>query len=606
MSMLVLTRSNTIQKEAVRESDPDSSQKYNLSGDANRNSLDRIRGVITHSPVPRTLSDGQGVSKLDSQIPSLLPISSSTPFNYTSERERLVDVSNSRPLVPPVHQPATPTAAHHKTISRLANFDDSDHDNDSVNVNVISSPANYSDRVSVSNLFEDDQGSNVTPPLMTITNPSKNVYRFIASCCWQFCLGATDGSVGALLPSIEAHYAVTYAVVSLIWLANCIGFILIASTSHFVTKHLKLKTAVFISTLLQVIQFSIASSGTKFPAFVFSYFIGGVAAALGLSRHNYYISRFDKASTCLGILHGSYGIGATVGPLIATLMISHKLKWHFFFLVLLGVTLANCFTIFFSFRDSDADFLPFELAEESDSSIQQETNSSAIQLRDMTSSKPRHDHEGNVSKAPNDFTLAVKLIKTWLMSFWVLFYQGLEVGFGSWVVTFFLKSKKGHAGTTGYISSGFWAGITISRFVVTPLASKYLGSRRSIIVLGIMAIIFDVLTWTVSNIYASAVMAAFNGVVVGPMYPLMIGLVPRILPRKVQVISMTIMMAFGSSGGALFPFIIGLLTQFIGTYVMHPMFIALTVAMVITWVILPNVERIDKAGPPKNFLQYIW
>ncbi|CUM52007.1 unnamed protein product, partial [Debaryomyces tyrocola] len=64
-----------------------------------------------------------------------------------------------------------------------------------------------------------------------------------------------------------------------------------------------------------------------------------------------------------------------------------------------------------------------------------------------------------------------------------------------------------------------------------------------------------------------------------------------LIPRKIQVISLTIITAFGSSGGAIFPFIVGLISQSAGTYVVMPAFIGLYCGMLSLWIALPNTER---------------
>lgn len=82
----------------------------------------------------------------------------------------------------------------------------------------------------------------------------------------------------------------------------------------------------------------------------------------------------------------------------------------------------------------------------------------------------------------------------------------------------------------------------------------------------------------------------------------MITLAVRMLQRKIQVVSLTIVTAFGSSGGALFPFFVGLISQFTGPFVLNPVCIALYTAMLIIWLCLPNVER-----PRVNtFRQRMW
>ncbi|GMM33789.1 Bsc6 protein [Saccharomycopsis crataegensis] len=471
----------------------------------------------------------------------------------------------------------------------------------------------------------DDAGSDnkdTHPTMMTLSNPPMNRWRLLASCFWCFNGGISDGCIGPLLPNIESYYNISYSIVSLIWLGNCIGFILVASTSHLVSKRLGLHFLVTSPAILQAIQYGIVSSGTKFPVVVFAYFIGGIALACGLANHNYYICRIDKASVYLGFFHGSYGIGATIGPLVATVMLEAGIMWYYFFLVLVGVSTFNSFFLWWAFRDVAEDFSPFENQEEL---VKEAKSASSIELEDQVLStgadvnagadnestndilhtKSIKDVEGESVKLPSDFTLAVKLIKTWLISLFVFFYQGAEVGFGSWYVTFLLDYRHGKA-SSRYVASGFWFGVTVSRFLVTPLGVKYLGNRRSIIVLSLLVIAFDILAWFITDTVAAGFMASLVGFFLGPTYPLMIGLVTRILPRKVQVISMTIMSAFGSSGGALFPFLIGIMSQYFQTWILNPIFIALISFMLFMWILLPNVERIDKSGNPKNVWQRIW
>ena len=68
--------------------------------------------------------------------------------------------------------------------------------------------------------------------VMTSRNPPKNLYRAIITCCWSAISGWSDATPGAVLPFIEEYYGITYSIVSLIWMANAAGFILIAMLSH--------------------------------------------------------------------------------------------------------------------------------------------------------------------------------------------------------------------------------------------------------------------------------------------------------------------------------------------------------------------------------------
>lgn len=61
--------------------------------------------------------------------------------------------------------------------------------------------------------------------------------------------------------------------------------------------------------------------------------------------------------------------------------------------------------------------------------------------------------------------------------------------------------------------------------------------------------------------------------------------------RKEQVSGMSVISAFGSSGGAVAPFTTGLMAQALGTFVLHPVAIFLFGAMVACWIGIPNVRK---------------
>lgn len=51
------------------------------------------------------------------------------------------------------------------------------------------------------------------------------------------------------------------------------------------------------------------------------------------------------------------------------------------------------------------------------------------------------------------------------------------------------------------------------------------------------------------------------------------------------------MTAFGLSGGAIFPFVTGLIAEKLGAYVVLPIFIASYSVMLVFWLLLPNIDR---------------
>ncbi|CCH45568.1 putative membrane protein [Wickerhamomyces ciferrii] len=419
-------------------------------------------------------------------------------------------------------------------------------------------------------------------PLMTINLPKKNKYRTITTFCWAFSAGMTDGVFGSLLPFIEAYYGINYAIVSLLWLGNALGYILIGFSGHILDQKLGKFGSIMCAGVSLLSMSVLFLTGTKFPVMCIATFLGGIGTAINLGQFNVFLP--PLGAKYVGYQHGCYGLGATAGPLFATLMTDHGIRWNFFYFVLLGISIFNLVLIGLTFHDYDHDLKEYSL--------------------DSSDSKAGDDPE-NKSTEPttHDFKSALKNWKVWLGSVFIFFYQGSEVAMGGWVVTFIISYRKGATHSAGFISSGFWGGVTLGRFLLTGPLIKFIGSRRSIIGLCLLIIAFDILTWLVPEKIAAAVFASFAGLFIGPIIPMVITFLARILPRKIRLCSMTIIMAFGSSGGSALPFLVGMVSQKTGTYVLHPIFLASYAIMFVAWILLPNIDR---KGAINTLWQRIW
>ncbi|KAG7195768.1 uncharacterized protein KQ657_002153 [Scheffersomyces spartinae] len=442
---------------------------------------------------------------------------------------------------------------------------------------------------------------------MSLTNPPKNKWRVIAIMAFMFSLGMNDGAPGALIPSIEEQYHITYSVVSLIWMGGAAGYILVACLSHKIQNWIgtKQKTYIIGCTLFAIMHSIVAAAGGgKFPPLVLAFFLGGMGSALLASEVNIFLSRLAKQSKYLGLCHAMYGAGATVSPTIATVMIERGIKWSRFYLISVSLMVINCINLTCAFKGAEQDLSywygdhdevvhrpPHSPTEESDVNIEL---GPIIEGQDAQVCK---------SKNPKEEMVQALLSRvTWFLAFFVFFYQGSEVALGGWIVTFLLKTRGANV-SAGYVATGFWAGLTIGRLMITRPLHKYIGARRGVLLVSLASIIFITLCWAIPSVIATGVFVSLAGVTIGPNYPLMVTLSTQIIPKKIQVVSLTIITALGCSGGALIPFLVGLGAQSAGTFVVFPIFLALYVSMIVLWLLLPNIERTVAA---QNTWQKFW
>lgn len=424
---------------------------------------------------------------------------------------------------------------------------------------------------------------------MTIRNPPLNLYRLICCCLWCFVLGMGDGVLGAILPTIEKYYGISYAIVSLIWLGNALGYITIAFTAHKVDELLGKYKMAILSCVGSAVMLSICSSGVhQFVVIVIGFYFAGVGAAMGLSQFNIFLSKFDKGNTYLGWFHGSYGLGAFISPLIATAMVENAgVKWNYYYLIPLSITCFNTIFVTLSFRGCETDLAQWEHDDDEFQEIQKES---------VVDSHP-------IEKEKHDFKTALRDYRTWLLCIFIFFYQGAEVSLGGWTVTYLLNNRNVNSSTIGYVASGFWGGLTLGRFTLAPSLPTLFGVRRSSSILLLLIICFTLITWLVPNFYVAGVAFSLTGVCIGPIYPMMVMLMTKILPRKIRFCSLTLGTAFGSSGGSAIPFAVGMASEFVGTFILFPITLVSITFVLLSWLAQPNIER---KGAIKNIFQRLW
>ncbi|ODV80312.1 major facilitator superfamily [Suhomyces tanzawaensis NRRL Y-17324] len=413
---------------------------------------------------------------------------------------------------------------------------------------------------------------------MTFTYPSKNFYRYVTACSWAFFGGFNDGAVGVLLPYIQMQYHLSYSKGALVWLSTSIGYILVACFANRIHQTFGRKSLA-IGCLSSVIMAILVSTGVNYPVVVFGFFFSGIGTGIVVSQLNVFVSGFDNSSVALGYFHGIYGLGASVSPLIATTFVDAGVRWHYFYIILAVAMFGCAVNSYFSFAHGEDQLKQFEPPETE-----------------------------AVVDSQNLMKAALKNKVTWINSLFVLFYQGGEVAMGGWTTTYLRDYRHHTRASIGYVTSGYWFGLTLGRIFLTNIMHRWIGARRGNGILAVCSILFVLLTWVIPTLGVEIATITLSGIFIGPIYPLMITYVALegLIPRKIQVVSLTITSAFGSSGGALFPFIVGLISQFAGAYVLLPSFIAMFSIMLVLWLSLPNVAYRGQDKGMAHYIKRIW
>lgn len=395
-------------------------------------------------------------------------------------------------------------------------------------------------------------------------SPRINLYRFPAV-LWAFTVaGMNDATYGAIIPYLEEYYQLSYTIISLVFLSPFVGYTIAALVNNMIHMKLGQRGVAFLGPFCHLVAYIVIAVHPPYPVLVIAFMLAGLGNGLEDSGWNAWIGAMANANELLGILHGLYGAGAVVAPLIATSMIAEAgLPWYSWYYVMVGAAAFELATSLSAFWKADG--LAFRTANPRTSSA------GGSRLREA------------VARLPAART-------TWLTSMFLLGYVGAEVALGGWIVVFMMDVRRGAAFASGMVATGFWLGITIGRLVLGFVTPR-IGEKLSIAIYLPLAMGLQLLFWLVPQFYVSAVAVSLQGFFLGPLFPAAVVVMTRLLPKHLHVSAIGFAAAFGGSGGAIFPFAVGVLAQAKGVQVLQPVILALLGIIFLLWLALPRMGK---------------
>jgi fucose permease len=281
------------------------------------------------------------------------------------------------------------------------------------------------------------------------------------------------------------------------------------------------------NTIVSVISFNILISGlllvylSKSLILISSgiFLIGcGFAVAEGILSGVLSDMNPGETNKVMNLSQMFFSIGAVAGPMISLLIINVSGNWkNIFILMIIAFTAVMLYLSKLRFTGQD-----FEAGK----------SSGLISLRLFRSS------------------MFVMLVLS------ILIYVGLEEGIAFWIDTYFVNLYNSSQ-LGAYALSGYWASMIIGRY----LASKF-HNRYKVFLTGglIVSLVFFTLGLLINNSIISMVCFIGTGAGFSAIWPIIMSITSDAYPEY-RGTALGIMMTSGAGGGALFPFILGMLSD---------------------------------------------
>lgn len=372
-------------------------------------------------------------------------------------------------------------------------------------------------------------------------------------------VGMGGGANGVLLPSLSAFYHVGDATLGLLFLVSSLGYFLSALGSGLLTERLGLRWLLGCGAIIFLL--GVLGFGVELPFVLLlpSRMCIGFGVGIIETGFNVFVSSLPRHTVLLNYLHAFYGVGALVGPVIASAILAWLWGWNVVYFLLGTLSLLLVLGVGFTFPSAKP------------------ANAS-----NTTSDLPVGEGEQPVQG--NIFSATLKLPVVWFAGLFLLVYVGVEVSLGNWSYSFLLEARHQDTVLAGWIVSGFWLGLTLGRFLIQPMAERLgIGTRVLMYACLVGVGIGLLLIWLLPFGVVAALGFCFIGFSLAPIYPLTVAILPKLVPARLGPSAIGLLVSVSIIGLALFPWIAGILAQAVGIWTLLPYTLGLTVVLVGFW-----------------------
>ncbi len=287
----------------------------------------------------------------------------------------------------------------------------------------------------------EEQKQIIRPPLLRM-QIGLSFFSFIL-------IGANDGAIGVLIPSMRTHYNINNATIALLFLFATAGYLIASFNTGLLAEKLGYRRFLLLGVSVFLCAVLMISLMPPFSVLLFMLLPLGFGGAILDGGQNAYIAALPRNSALLNYLHAFYGIGALLGPIIASALLAIGFQWNSVYVVWIVWSLILLVGIGFTFR-----------SQISPPNVNAENTNKAIAKR-------------------NVLLTALTTRVVWLAALFLFLYVGAEASLGSWSYSFLTEIRHGTPLLMGWVVSGYWMGLTLSRLTLAKVSQR-IGEKRLI------------------------------------------------------------------------------------------------------------------------------
>ena len=391
-----------------------------------------------------------------------------------------------------------------------------------------------------------------------IVRNSRNAGRgwppFLLSYATFVLVGIGAGGGGVLLLAQMTGYGVDRATIGITFFTGSAGYVLAALATGPLIHRFGVRIALAAGGGAYVVAGLYLATRPVFVAFVLVQLVTGFGVGILESALNAYLAALPNATARLNRLHAFFGVGALIGPVLAARIVAVA-PWTVVWLVmaLACVPLVAGFLVAYPGRSDPAAQAP-----------------------------PAADPAGPAARGL--LRAAMREPGVLLGAAMLSVYVGLEIGVGNWVFSYLVQAHLLSESLAGYAVSGYWLGLTLGRFVISPVAAKT-GVSTGAMIYGCLAGVIAAagLAWLSPTAAVTAIALVLLGFFLGPIFPTTMSIAPRLAQPRLVPTAIGVMNAASLIGGSALPWVAGAIAQSAGIWTILPYALTLGLLQFALW-----------------------
>lgn len=382
--------------------------------------------------------------------------------------------------------------------------------------------------------------------LMTTSESRQKQWILVLAFACFVAIGINSGLLGVAWPSIRAEFGLALDAVAALFIAGTIGFVLGSVFAGQLVSRLGLLGFLAVGNFVAAAGFTAAAAAPAWAVIVISGLLTGFGSAAIDTGANIYVAGNHSVRT-MNWMHASFGLGATLGPIVVTTALALALGWRYAYGLVAVVHLLLGILILIRSRSIRLD-----------SGAAHGSGSDGIMDRSRLSE-----------------TLRMPMV--WLGILLFLIYAGLEVTTGQWTFTLFTESRGVSTNAAGILTSVFWGMLTIGRIVLGAGAQR-IGIERLLRVSMIGAIAAAILIMF-RNVPLGFLGVGLMGLTLSAIFPTLTSDTPNRVGLSHAATAIGYQTGAASVGIAILPSVAGALAERISLEAIGPFLLVCAILM---------------------------